>query len=391
MRSFIQIILLTLILTSCMEQKEVNVSELVIQISFKDELDVSVLDGAEVELRDVNNGRVYYQVISQGFANYSIESGVYKASLSVEINKVNYNAFLSNIKIVEGHSNDNQLILKRGVYSPIIIKEIYYSGVLSKGGKFYYQDQFFELYNNSSVVQDIAGLCFAEVYGSSFSPSKWVDEMGDLLPYLPVSKMIWSIPQKVGGNLLAPGESRVIAQNAINHADPNLSHSPVNLENADYETWFEPSGKDYDNKDVDNLDLLWSNKDTYADWTISLFGSAIILFDIPGDHQAFIKDDNNLHVDSRGTSEKICIPKEYILDAVECVKSEAMNNKRLDIELDASYVFVSDVKKGYCVRRRVKDIINARVVYMDTNDSARDFLTDLMPTPGVNPLIIETK
>ena len=42
--------------------------------------------------------------------------------------------FLNDIKITDGHSNDNQLILKRGVYSPIIIKEIYYSGVLSKGG-----------------------------------------------------------------------------------------------------------------------------------------------------------------------------------------------------------------------------------------------------------------
>lgn len=389
MRFLTQIILLTLILSSCMDQKDIKVSELDIQISFKDDLDVSVLDGAEVELKDVNNGRIYNQLVSQGVVNYSIEPGVYRASLSVEIDKVNYNAFLDDIKITEEYAGDKQLILKRGVYSPIIIKEFYYSGVFSKAGSPYYQDQFFEIYNNSSEVQDIGGLCFAEVYGSSSSLSKWVDEMGDLLPYLPVSKMIWSIPEEVGGNFLAPGESRVIAQNAINHSDPDLSHSSVNLENADYETWFEPSGKDYDNRDVDNLDLVWSDKDTYSDWVISLFGSAIILFDIPGDHQAFIKDDSNFHVDSDGNREKLCIPKEYILDAVECVRSEAKNNKRLGPELDASYVFVSEVKKGYSVRRRVKDIINGRVVYMDTNDSARDFLTDQVPMPGSNPSNIE--
>ena len=90
-------------------------------------------------------------------------------------------------------------------------------------------------------------MCFAEVFGTSSKPSKWVDKTGNLLPYLPISRMIWSIPAKVGGNLLSPGESRVIAQTAINHSDPNLSCSSVNLNNADYETWFEASGKDYNN------------------------------------------------------------------------------------------------------------------------------------------------
>ena len=76
-----------------MEQKEVHIIDLNIQISFKDDLDVSVLDGAEVKLTDINNSRVYNQIVSRGTVNYSIEPGIYKASLSVEINKVNYNAF----------------------------------------------------------------------------------------------------------------------------------------------------------------------------------------------------------------------------------------------------------------------------------------------------------
>ena len=60
--------------------------------------------------------------------------------------------------------------------------------------------------------------------------------------------------------------------------------------------------------------MLYSNNNSYSDWIINPFGAAIILFDIPGDHQAFIKDVNNFHLDSWGKSENICIPKEYIID-----------------------------------------------------------------------------
>ena len=54
-----------------------------------------------------------------------------------------------------------------------------------------------------------------------------------------VVRMIWTLPEKEGGNLIPPGKGFVMARDALNHkTDPNGNpNCPVDLGNAEFEFW----------------------------------------------------------------------------------------------------------------------------------------------------------
>ena len=117
-------------------------------------------------------------------------------------------------------------------------------------------------------------------------------------------------------------------------------------------------------------------------------GSAIALALIPGTHeerQEFIDNHQVLKITS-STRYYGKVPNEYILDAVEVTWDEAHAiYKRFPLELDAGYTYVAEgSRSGLCVRRQVKEVVDGRYIYQDTNNSTEDFEKDVVPKPWIN-------
>jgi len=378
----IYVIILLAILSSCIDKEAKKIHSVTIGYELPDGVEGITLDGHEVYIRNIGSSRTYVSKFINDICEFELETGLYNISTSFFSDKTgNLNASINEISISE--SSDNSVTLEMGyVYSsPIIIEEIYYSGAKSPLNKNYIPDQFVKLYNNSNKPQSLIGLCLATVVGSSNSPSKWIDKEGNLLPYLPINQTAWRFPDNSSKLVLEPGESIVVAQDAINHSDPNISTSKVDLSNADFETFARESGRDYDNLGVENMELVWSKSDRIPDWMLTPFGPPVILFRLPENYKDYVGDIDNIKAQPGSFVKYLCIPKTFVLDAVECVRSAERNHKRLHSELDAGYVYVSEHFKGYSVKRIIQRLDGGRIVYMDTNNSSTDFITDQHPTP----------
>lgn len=376
----------------CMNDDLKSHSQLKVQLEFNNDIDIVNPENIDVVLINRNTGRKYsVKADANCLATFTVESGIY--NLSSTYTMTADSVFNGNVEDVVIATVENQGLISMnmvfGKLSAIVFKEIYYTGKRTPANKSYFADQFHELYNNSVDVQYLDGLCIGVLQPSSSSASKWVDENGDVSPLLPINFMAWRIPGEGTDYPIQPGESIVIAQDGINHPkDPSGNpNSPVDLSNADWETYFDISGKDTDSPSVPNLQLMWANSTTIFDWLHSTSGSAIILFKIPGSWEDFVNSPDNLMTRPGSTSSTkyLMIPKEYVLDAVECVKSEIKNYKRLPNDLDAGYIYCSGTYVGESIRRKVKDIKEGRVIYVDTNNSSEDFIVNKNPSPWVHP------
>jgi hypothetical protein len=276
-----------------------------------------------------------------------------------------------------------------------VIKEVYFSGSKTPEAKSYYDDQFHEIYNNTNDTLYADGLCIGVLEQVSSSPNVWVNGDGSFMDQLPLAFHVWIVPGTGKQHPVMPGKSIVIAQDGINHkSDPNGNPlSPVNLGNADWETYVDVAGKDLDSPGVPNLTMMYTTSATMYDWLHSVFGAAVVIFRLPTAWQTYVADAANFKTKpgSTSTTKYFMIDKKNVIDGVEIVRAETDKRyKRLPNDLDAGYTYLDG--GTYCsksVRRKVKMIVNNRVIYQDTNNSTNDFLHDLVPTPGVNPATVE--
>jgi hypothetical protein len=78
------------------------------------------------------------------------------------------------------------------------------------------------------------------------------------------------------------------------------------------------------------------------------------------------------------------VPWSWIIDGVENARLDDDGVfKRLKPSIDIGYIQFRGSYEGVSIRRKVKEVINGRIVYQDTNNSSEDFLTNLEPNPGV--------
>ena len=380
----------------CMDDDTKAHGLLKVELNFQDEFKNTNPDKIDVVIINRTTGRKFSEKTdNNGFATFDVEEGIYNISSVYNMNADTvFNGNLSDVIVTSATSGEKvgmEMIF--GKLSPLVFKEIYYTGVRTPANKTYYSDQFHEVYNNSNEVQYLDGLCLAVLEPSSSKPSSWVTEEGKLMPLLPVNWMAWRIPGNGTDHPLLPGESIVIALDAINHHDDPSGNpnSTVDMSNADWEIYFELSGGDTDNPSVPNMQMIWTNNYKMPDWMHNTMGSAVILFKIPEPWEDFVNDPDNLMTKPSSTSSTkyLMIPKDYVVDAVECVQSETKSYKRLLKELDAGYIYCSGTFVKESIRRKVKDIIGGRVIYKDTNNSTEDFVVSPVQTPWIDPISVD--
>nr|WP_319570754.1 DUF4876 domain-containing protein [uncultured Draconibacterium sp.] len=401
MRRFVLItlsLLISLLLTNCRDH--IAPSHLItIKINYPDGFTVADFPAdVTVTAKNSNNTRTTTAITtSDGNAIFELVEGNYNFTTSFAINgndgeEYIFNGIISNYSLISESAVTMNLILADNT-GGFIFKEVYYAGSSTLENKGYYSDQFFEIYNNSGDTLYADGLSIAlHESTSTSSPTNWVDGNGHLLARIPLTFHTWTIPGNGTEHPVLPGESFIIAQDGINHQTDEIGNpnSPVNLGNADWETYVESSGKDMDASAVPNLTLVYTTNTKMYDWTASSIGPALVLFRFPdNDWDNYVSEAGNFMTKpgSSRSTEYLMIDRSFIVDAVECAKFDAEEiYKRLPAELDAGYTYIeAGNKSSLSVRRKVKMIIGDRVIYKDTNNSSEDFLHDLTPTPGVNP------
>jgi hypothetical protein len=361
--------------------------------------DGTIPDAVQIKVKNLSTGREdILTANATGDVTTKLVEAIYSlsASFTLKVGNVEYtfNGIIDEYLLNYDATIMLNLTLAKNT-GGFVLKEVYFSGSKTPDAKSYYDDQFHEIYNNTTDTLYADGLCIGVLEQTSSNPNVWVNTDGTFMDQLPLTFHVWIVPGTGKQYPVYPGKSILIAQDGINHkSDPNGNpNSPVNLGNANWETYVDVAGKDLDAPGVPNLTMMYTTSATMFDWIHSVFGAAVVIFRLPVPWATYVADANNFKTKPGSTSSTkyFMIDKKNVIDGVEIVRAETDKRyKRLHNEIDAGYTYLDG--GTYCsksVRRKAKMIVNGRVIYQDTNNSTNDFLHDLAPTPGINPTTVE--
>ena len=280
--------------------------------------------------------------------------------------------------------------LSKVLRSPLVFKAIYTTG----GKQGYMKDGYFEIANNSDEVQYLDGLILSAPAGIQKNKNAWQANGFENL-YACGQGQVLAFPGSGRNYPLQPGQSVVIANDAVNHKDlAGAGNKCPDLSKADWEVYLK-----YANGEVDypakNLDVIFVNNKNMKAFGLGFFGRAYVLARLPQGvtPEAFAADRSNIKTEpgnASATMEYLLIPSKYVLDAVDIwSEKETVHYPTFLAKDDAEGVLASKAWEGKCVRRKVTKIVNGRPYYQDTNNSANDFLNDQALTPGVTPTVAD--
>lgn len=332
-----------------------------------------------VKISNFATGSVIETTTENGIATATdIIPGVYTISVSASQNQGGFTYTIagseSNVSLI---ADGAEVVVKVDAVkeAALVFKEIYYTGV--DPANFYFRDQFYEIYNNSTEVVYADGLCIAETVFANYDKSiiyEWPIENADQYVF---ARVIWQLPGDGKTYPVQPGESFVIAQWATNHKAENLSKglSPVDLTGAEFEA-IEKETTFNGILLTDNLAINMKKvvQAGYAmpQWLTSTDGSRYVLFkpSKPLKNEDFITATN---ADYQGTAREIAISD--VIDAVQAVNNESgMSVLGLPTALDAGAIWCSGSYVGESIARKIKETRpDGTKVYQDTNNTSNDF------------------
>ena len=305
-------------------------------------------------------------------------------------------------------------------YDGLIIKEIFYSGHSMNydvAGATMVKDHFFELYNNGDEAIYIDGIHIAEAWTpatADFESAPAVSIMEDQTldhNYVYVSSVI-RVPGSGQEHLLEPGESFLVAINAINFKeevekaaeeyelsiDQTMLDHIIDLSSADMETymvdWLQSQGREgntyfeLDNPNVPNMDNIYLSE-SYDYFFLDITGSTLIVFKPENE----LSDDDIMiysYVGSGETKEQALmkIPVDCIIDGADFVNDmQSARWKRLPDIVDIGFGYIPDdwgSLTNFSQRRKVDAEATAKAghtVFQDTNNTTNDFEPIDPPTP----------
>lgn len=269
----------------------------------------------------------------------------------------------------------------------LLFKELYYSGCrMPNGVSPWFRDQYYEIYNNGKDTTYLDGLHFAHLHPHTATSKMplWPESDGDKYVY---SQWVWKIPGEGTDYPLAPGESVILSQWAVDQRiELHNPEVPVNNFLSDFEFMIEnPS---YPEGRAPNMELVffegYNHSGKSKQYLTTARGAAFVIFQIPEDEIYDPVNDVNMKTqDLSASSTKYYakIPREYIQDAVEAGDNVSMiQYKRMPIALDAGMTTVGAQYIGKSVSRKVKGYNeDGTPILQDTNNSTNDFETGLVP------------
>ncbi len=392
------IYIMILVFAGCDVYETPSTYSFTVTANYPDEIsNGSVISDVEIVTRNVQTGREFVEKTNaNGTATFNVRGGNYDIVISFsEEHIIDIEGFPVKKTLLFSGSLTGETILENGnkldietEYSVLnegfVIKELYTSGSRTPLGKSYGAAKFVEIFNNSDKVLYSDGLCFGVVHKTTtYEPTPWVDENGDLLPRIPLWSFVAIVPGTGQEHPIQPGESFVIALSGLNHRDdPNGNPNSIDLSGSAWEFYVE-DGKYIDVPSVPNI--LMQRITRGSAMIFDVRGQVVILFRLPSDDlEAIFTNTDNYMVEPGGSFNCFMVPRGWVIDGIDNLRLDDRGAyKRLPNSIDVGYIQHRGSYQKVSIKRKVKEVINGRTVYQDTNNSTNDFLTNQEPTPGV--------
>ncbi|MBI9059894.1 DUF4876 domain-containing protein [Labilibaculum sp. DW002] len=302
-------------------------------------------------------------------------SGYYEA--------ITLNGTKANVSLFGGVDSVDELVLDGKPSSSLVIKEFYYSGANDPSWGVMFKDQFVEIYNNSAEVVYADGL-----YLASIVPQRNGSNDNDVISTLSFEEFIYAdkiaqVPGSGQDNPILPGESIVIAFDAIDWTDGGTKDFTVDLSGADFELyaidWLESLGRtgstwfDLDNADVPNMNMVYMNIENNGFFSFLSTGASVAILRCDETPSEIITDPES------SDSNPIYFTKlkvEDVIDGIDMLaNADAGAYKKLPSSIDAGFNYVEGTSyTSLSVSRKVsKTTADGRIIYQDTNNSSEDF------------------
>ncbi len=392
MKKILFIILGVFLLSSCLKEEQ---SGTVTTLRIKA---VLPLDYANADLTNVpvlvqnKNMPVSYQknFDANGVVEFKVEPGRYSASVSIRTNVGIINGLNSDILLTEdGVVDENHQVadsvginLEIAIPGGIIFREVYYGGTKTANGADYSKDQYFELYNNTEYNMYLDSLCFGAIAPANGQSNTFSWQGKDTIALF---SMVWMVPGTGQDYPLGPGESAVIAMNAIDHTGRCLSN--LDLSKAHFGIYY-PGLNHEKAPDVPAMVRIIAAQGTA--YSVSISSPAVVIFRPSMGVKNYLNNPakwDRYEPGKTSGTKYWHIAKNWIFDGVECANGPTLNVKRLPVSVDAGFTYLHGGNhSGKVVTRKVQETLpDGRVVYQDTNNSTVDFNTDVAPSPHLKP------
>jgi len=384
---------------------------------------VSERDGRRIILNTNQQGDAYFESLVPG--KFSIEASLAMTGakfteltgITTDLDSIHFNGRLTepdDLKLTKELEN-RTITIMQGTPGPWVIKQVYYGGSDRWDGA-NFRDQFIEFYNNTDTLMYADSLYFAQIFGeNSATPDltkDWYLQSGQLDWRISTGMSnantdfvyayhLYMIPGTGKQYPVQPGQSIVIAQNALNHKAPYIDNNgnvqtvnnpdlTIDLSGADFEAYLyeyrkknDPTATPYrwdiDNPQVPNIEVLLS---THNDMILDNLGrDAYVVFTASRHYVDDLMQNHSFKspktTQTANKNRFIQIPVDIVMDGVELAQTVPADRapKRLPVFMDAGFNYLP---KGYyasqSVIRKTAKTVNGRKVLKDTNNSSEDFV-----------------
>ncbi|MCM1021192.1 MAG: DUF4876 domain-containing protein [Muribaculum sp.] len=395
-------------LASCSDSKDdVIKHKATVVVSLPSEVTVSDVTSLSVTATNTTTGEAVSTmlVLPSLSTTFDLTSGTYNFTATGKSADYSINGVASGVEVFADKSVNINLIAVVG--SSIVFKEVYFAGVPD----FYFQDQFYELYNNTDEVQYLDGIILGAVdlglapsTWSKDQPSVWMTNGKYTDGKYPLTSHVQCFPGNGTDYPLQPRTSVIIAANPINHSARTLGEadekSPVDLSNAQWQLYTDnafPADTKVDG--VPAMQFLW--KTFGREMMPATEGQPLILARLKDGKNPvdYVAEESSISTIPGGSSTCLMIPADCILDAIDIVPaSNDCHYKRIEAKDDAGMAWYTGADgvsngdySGRSLRRKVAGFtLEGKAILKDTNNSSNDFIIGgSTPTPGVMPTVAD--
>jgi len=383
-------------LSGCMKDEFLDSkSDLLVVIDKSNLAGEYTLSNVKIVLQESNSNETSELSVSAPFESVSstIAYGTYTATLEGDITMaaaagdktIKVKAVKQGIVVDGPEVNFTLELFASDPSANFVFEEIFFTGTLTPEGEKYNGDKYFILHNNSMDTLYADGLFIAQ---SDFLTITKREYTPNVMAEAVTSDQIFMVPGEGQDHPVLPGESFIIANNAINHKEYNTSS--LDLSAADLE--IELIGSiNVDNPAVPNAinvsgNLLMHNQG-YTAYVMGRFA--------PGEDAEAFKNENAYtysYETQLGTTKSFDtykIPNSYIIDAVNISVQTGYAWNVTAATLDSGWSFVGKQKSDAerfgksIIRKKAGNLENGKPLLQDTDNSTDDF------TPGAAASLIK--
>ena len=264
-----------------------------------------------------------------------------------------------------------------------VFSEICTTGTLTPQNKNYNYDAYFVITNNSDVVlyADSIALIESQYQSGSSGNQPWNP---DVRPYAIPAGAVFMIPGNGTDHPVEPGESIVIANNAMDHRTVN--ENSYDLTGADFEVFLDNGGNSMDTDyDTPNLEYIYCYTQTI--WLPSVQQNrSYAIARMKENKETFIANHSETPTYTATTgkvmeSKQVQVPNEWVLDAVNLGTEDDFGWFVISEKLDAGWVAgransKDTTQRGTAIKRKT----DSAGKYVDTNNSTNDMVARQTPS-----------